>query len=118
MGKYKVSIANTKGCFTMSDVVSIPTGTTGIEDINPFAGLKIYPNPTPGLFTIEMDNQVFGELKIGILDQLGKEILNIKFEKTTEHFSSQIDLSGQPKGIYLINMFLERYLANRKVIVE
>jgi hypothetical protein len=118
MGKYKVSIANTKGCFTMSDVISIPTGTTGIEDINPFAGLKIYPNPTPGLFTIEMDNQVFGELKIGILDQLGKEILNIKFEKTTEHFSSQIDLSGQPKGIYLINMFLERYLANRKVIVE
>ncbi len=118
MGKYKVSIANTKGCFTMSDVVSIPTGTTGIEDINPFAGLKIYPNPTPGMFTIEMDNQIYGELKIGILDQLGKEILNIKFEKTTEHFSSQIDLSGQPKGIYLINMFLERYLANRKVIVE
>jgi 2',3'-cyclic-nucleotide 2'-phosphodiesterase (5'-nucleotidase family) len=65
-----------------------------------------------------MDNQIFGELLINILDQAGKKILSIKFEKTTEHFSSQIDLSGQPKGMYLINLLIDKYLANRKVIVE
>ncbi len=118
MGKYKVSIANTKGCFTMSDVISIPTGTTGIEDTDPFSGLKIYPNPTPGLFIIEMENQVFGELVIDIVTQDGKKTLNIKFEKTTEHFASQIDLSGQSKGMYIINLALEEFSAIRKVIVE
>jgi PKD repeat protein len=118
LGKYNVSISNTKGCYTLSDTITIPKGITGIDDLDPFAGLKIYPNPTPGLFTIEMDNQVFGELIINILTQEGKRILNIKFEKTTEHFLSQIDLSGQPKGLYLINLLIDKYLANRKVIVE
>jgi hypothetical protein len=118
LGKYAVSIANTKGCFTASDLITIPTGATGIKDIDPFAGLKIYPNPTPGLFTIEMDNQIFGEINIKIISQEGKEILKIKFEKTTLHFSSQIDLSGQPKGMYLINLLIDKYIANRKVIVK
>jgi PKD repeat protein len=118
LGKYNVSISNAKGCFTLSDTLKIPTGSTGIEDIDPFEGLKIYPNPTSGMFTIEMDNQLFGELMISILDQGGKKILNIKFEKTTEHFSSQIDLSGQSKGMYLINLLLDKYLENRKIIVE
>ena len=118
LGQYSVSIANAKGCFTVSDVVTIPTGVTGIDDVDPFAGLKIYPNPTPGLFTIEMDNLLFGDLIINILTQEGKEILKIKFEKTTVHFSSQIDFSGQPKGMYLINLLIDKYFVNRKVIVE
>ena len=118
LGQYSVNIANTKGCFTMSDVITIPPGVTGIDDVDPFAGLNIYPNPTPGLFTIDMDNMLFGELMIRIFDQGSKEILNIKFEKTTEHFSSQIDLSGQGKGMYLINLLIDKYLANRKLIVE
>jgi len=112
-----VSIANEKGCFTPSDPVVIPTGATGIET-DPFAGLKIYPNPTPGMFTIEMDNQVFGELNIGIATEEGKEVLNIKFKKTTPTFSTQIDLSGQAKGLYLINLMLEKFRATRKLVVE
>ena len=67
LGNYYVSISNAKGCFTASDEIKIPSGATGIDDVDPFAGLKIYPNPTPGLFTIEMDNQVFGDLNIKII---------------------------------------------------
>jgi PKD repeat protein len=118
LGKYNVSIANTKGCYTMSDTLKIPTGATGIEDVDPSAGLNIYPNPTTGMFTIEMGNQIFGELMVRIFDQGGKEILNIKFEKTTEHFSSQIDLSGQGKGMYLILFKIDKYLATRKLLVD
>ncbi|MCX6327188.1 MAG: sulfatase-like hydrolase/transferase, partial [Bacteroidia bacterium] len=93
-------------------------GVTGIEDADTIASLNIFPNPTQGLFTIEMDNQMFGDLLINILTREGKNILRIKFEKTTVHFSSQIDLSGQPKGMYLINLLIDKYLANRKLIVE
>jgi PKD repeat protein len=118
LGRYNVSIANAKGCFTISDPITIPTGTTGIDDVDPFAGLRIYPNPTPGLFTIEMENQLFGDILINILTQDGKSILRIKFEKTTAHFSSQIDLSGQPKGLYLINIILDKYFKNNKIIIE
>ncbi len=129
LGTYKVAIANDLGCFTMSDEITIPTTKSlmtdfnvpeefRVDDIDPFANLKIYPNPTPGMFTVEMDNYIFGELDIRIFSNEGRQILNIKFHKTTEHFQSQIDLSGQGNGVYLINFLLEKYRANRKIIVE
>jgi PKD repeat protein len=118
MGNYQVSIGNDKECYTRSDVVTIPTGATGINDIDPFEGLKIYPNPTPGMVKIEMDNNLFGELLIKIITVQGKDILSIKFEKTNEHFSGQIILSGQSKGVYLINLLIDKYMATRKVTLE
>ena len=118
LGKYNVSVANVNGCFTLSDTVKVPTGVSGIEEVDIFAGLKIFPNPTAGIFTIEMDNQLFGDLSINIMSAEGKKTLNIIFEKSTEHFSSQINLSGQIKGIYIINLLIEKHFASRKLIVE
>jgi hypothetical protein len=118
MGDYQVSVGNETGCYTRSDIVTIPTGVTGINDIDPFEGLIIYPNPTTGMFTIEMDNDLFGELLITIITEQGKEIRSIKSEKTTEHFFTQIDLSGQSKGLYFLNLTIEKYFATRKVVVE
>jgi hypothetical protein len=120
LGNYRVSISNDGKCYRISDAVTIPTplGLTGIEDPDPFEGVKIYPNPTTGMFTIEMNNNVFGELIIDIFTQTGSKALNIKFEKTTEYFSSQIDLSGQSKGMYLINLSIDKFKATRKILVE
>ncbi len=54
-----------------------------------------------------MDNPIMGEL-----------IINIMFQKELAHFKTEIDLSAQPSGMYLINLILEQYRANRKLIVE
>ena len=118
-GLYRLAVANEKGCYSFSDTLRIPVfGITGIEEPDPFADIKIYPNPTTGLFTIEMNNSVFGELVIDIITQNGSKILNIKFDKSTEHFMSQIDLSGQPNGMYFVNLSLDKFKAVRKVLVE
>ena len=66
----------------------------------------------------EMDNNIFGELFIDNITPNGSKALNIKFEKTTAHFSSQIDLSGQSKGMYLINLAIDKFKATRKILVE
>jgi len=118
MGDYQVSIGNIQGCFTRSDIITIPTGDTGMDDVDPFEGLKIYPNPTTGLFTIEIDNNIFGELMVSVFSEQGKELLATRFEKSSEHFSTQIDLNGKPEGLYIINLLIDRYLATRKIIIE
>jgi hypothetical protein len=119
MGEYQVSISNEQECFTRSDIVTIPVPeTTGTENTDPFEGIIIYPNPTNGFFTIEIDNNLFGELIIRIISEQGKVIRDIKLDKTTEHFSSEIDLSGQADGVYIVTFTLNNYSAVRKVILE
>jgi len=101
-----------------SDDITIPTGTTGIEDADPFEGLNIYPNPTNGLITIEMDNMIIDDLDVSVIAQNGKEILKTRFEKTTSHFSVQVDLNGQARGIYFVSISIDKYKSNRKIIIK
>jgi len=115
-GKYEVAIAEGSSCFARSDPTYIPL-VTGI-DSRIWENLKIYPNPTPGLFTLEMDNLVMGELIIDIFLETGQQIINIKFEKEITRFKTQIDLSGQPAGVYLIGIALEQYRAIKTLVVE
>nr|MDA3824302.1 PKD domain-containing protein [Bacteroidales bacterium] len=116
-GKYSVGISETGRCYSMSDPVLIPDETTGMIQ-NPWANLKIYPNPTPGLFTLEMDNPIMGELNINIMNERGSQVLNIKFLKEMNHFKTQIDLSGQPAEVYIIGLILDEYRVNKRLIVE
>jgi len=117
-GIYYVSISNNDLCYTKSDSVGIPTGYTGIEDIDPFAEMKVYPNPTSGLITIEMDNILFGDMDLSVISQTGKEILSNKLEKITEYFLFYIDLSNQAEGLYIINLKIDKYITTRKIILE
>jgi len=123
LGTYFVRVKNSAGCFTRSDNITIPTDDylpalkkSAVSD--PFAGIIIYPNPSPGIFTIEMDNQVFGDLNIDVISQSGKKVLNINFKKTTSYFLSQIDLSGQTRGSYFITLNLDRYFRTNQIIIE
>jgi PKD repeat protein len=118
LGQYYVTIANSKGCFTASDFITIPTGATGIADTDPFAGLKIFPNPTSGVFILEIDNQVTGELVIEIFTQEGKKIYSHRLEKRTGLLKSEIELSGKPAGIYILNLNLEKYSSVRKIVIR
>jgi PKD repeat protein len=118
LGQYYVNIANSKGCFTMSDMITIPTGQTGVENIDPFAGLKIYPNPTRGIFTFEMENQVSGELILKIITPDGREVQNNKFKKSANHFSGQVNITKLPKGSYFITFDLDKKTAVKRIIFE
>ncbi|MFC2080232.1 FG-GAP-like repeat-containing protein [Bacteroidota bacterium] len=115
LGKYEVSVSY-GGCYAKSDPLWIPLGTEVESD--PFKNLKIYPNPTSGLFTLEMDNSIMGELMIDIFNERGSKVINIKFMKETNHFKTTIDLSSQPPALYLINMMLDEYVMNRPLVVE
>jgi PKD repeat protein len=123
LGTYFLRVKNSDGCFARSDALVIPTDdylpeVKAAANTDPFANLKIYPNPSPGIFTIEMDNDLSGDLIISIINQGGKGFLNIRFKKTTSYFSSQIDLSGQTKGAYLINLRLDKYFKTHQIIIE
>ena len=97
---------NTGSGFMIDWLCSDLVGITNIDDNN----IKIYPNPTNGKFSIEGNNIQ----KIEIKDVNGGTVKAIA--TTKKHI--EIDLSQQPKGIYMIKVLTNKGVAIKKVVLE
>jgi len=76
-------------------------------------GVKIYPNPSNGRFTIEFknNNEVNG---IKIFDLTGKMVYNELFDDNYK----EIDLSNLAKGVYILQMIVEDNELSTKLLIE
>jgi hypothetical protein len=75
--------------------------------------VSIFPNPTKGKFTIELENTSKNSL-IVISDLVGKVI----FSKTIIDNTLQIDISNQPKGIYLVKIINGNNVTTQKIVYQ
>lgn len=85
------------------------TSTLPAEDIS----LKIYPNPSSRIISIDSDRNID---RIVIINSLGKEVFN----KTYAHRPSEltVDLTSFTTGTYLLQVTSEKTVSEKKIIVE
>lgn len=76
--------------------------TTGISELGKADGIRIYPNPTNGVFTISAEGTKMKE--VNVMDVVGKEIVG----KKVNEGSTTIDISGMAKGMYFIRVMDEK----------
>ena len=77
---------------------------TGIENTFKNCDINIFPNPSKGEFTLEINNvNAQKEFDLSVYDISGKEILNQQI-RVFEKLKEIIDLSRYNKGTYVINI--------------
>jgi len=112
-GKYFVTVKQ-DGCISDASNTIDVTSLVGInESIKTESNIKIYPNPTSDKFTIEIDNQNIS-YNLEILNTLGQVILTKKIINPIE----QIDLTGQPAGVYFVKLQSISNAIIKKIIKE
>ncbi len=72
--------------------------------------IRIYPNPSPGIFNIEGINQ---ESEIQIFNAFGVHVFYDKLNSPVK-----IDLSGNPNGIYIIKISNDKEVYFEKVVLN
>lgn len=92
----------------ISIVKSVTMSATGIAD-NSLTGLRIYPNPSKGVFIIEGMNQ---NVNIRIYNAFGDEIYN------SVNLTLSIDLSSHPKGIYVAKIQYGTAIKFEKLVIN
>ncbi len=77
--------------------------------------LKIYPNPHPGIFSIEWNDANYSEYSIEVFNMIGKPVY------TKQHAQpgiTQVDISDQAKGIYFVQLQAGDNVVTEKVVYQ
>ncbi len=97
--------------YTYLKVGDLECGTpqmVGIDEAR-FDRLSIYPNPSNGIFRVEME----GEVEYRVMDALGKQIKSF-----TAIGPTTIDLTNHPTGIYILQMRSPNGLSSHKLVKQ
>ncbi|NCC73287.1 MAG: T9SS type A sorting domain-containing protein, partial [Sphingobacteriia bacterium] len=93
----------------LSAVIKIITGSTNVSILQPI-NVNIYPNPTQGNFII---SGIESECLIRIFNTLGDEVYTLR-----GILPASINLSSQPKGVYLVKITYKSSNIFNKLIIN
>ncbi|HXS36631.1 MAG TPA: T9SS type A sorting domain-containing protein [Flavipsychrobacter sp.] len=92
---------------------------TSVGSINNIEHLSMYPNPTSGKFTVEFTaNNVVKDLQISISNVTGQQVMQRSYTNTSGQFSTQLDMSNQPRGIYVVELIADGQRMLQKLIIR
>jgi Secretion system C-terminal sorting domain len=114
-GDYMLCASNAAGCEQCSGESYIIFSS--IKDYESLIDMKVYPNPSNGIFTIELFGVGESQAVITITDLTGRTIFNNEIE-FTQHFVKEYDLTHTAKGAYIIHVSTEQGSAFEKLIVQ
>ncbi|MFH2141084.1 MAG: T9SS type A sorting domain-containing protein, partial [Bacteroidota bacterium] len=112
-GLYTVIVTDTNGC-VISDTITVHLYTS-VNDINSSSFIKIYPNPSDGLVTIEI-SKLSEEINVSVFDTKGS-LIYYNLYKPESLNKNQIDLSGA-EGMYFIKFTGNTFNRIEKIIIR
>lgn len=120
-GNTLYGMANAGGFYSNGVVFSCVKDTlTGINDLTHATNsLKVFPNPTSGLFTIQLINGCLADNNntIEVYNILGEIVTVQKFQNAV---NKNIDLSTQPNGVYFYKVITENgnLIGQGKIMIQ
>lgn len=100
-GSYTVVAVDANGCSATSAAVVV--NGIGINEVTNTVATNIYPNPTTGVFAIEITLDAKNDYTIEISDVLGRVLYSEKVI-TSKVFNKNYDFSNESNGVYFISI--------------
>jgi hypothetical protein len=85
--------------------------------------INVYPNPTSGKVTLLISNSQSDISSISVFNMVGKEVFSRQFSVDSLPAGQagqqiELDLSSQPKGLYILLIKVGENFYQKKIIVE
>jgi hypothetical protein len=106
---YFVTVTDVRGC-VISDSVTISVGINQIASLETF---HLYPNPSQGIFQVELAFKENVEGFLELKDVLGKTILQQRV--AGQEIQASIQLDDQAAGIYFLSLNVGGKVMTRKI---
>ena len=117
-GSYLLGRITTTGAYCCNTILPAQASLNGVADgiqsnvLKPF--FNVYPNPTTGTFTVELNNIAeSATVSVEIYGILGEKIMKAEMAGSKQQV---FDLSGKQHGIYLIRVINGEEVGMTKII--
>ncbi len=108
---YYVTVTDASGCSAIGNVVL----SVGIDSPEYLTNFDIFPNPSNGKFTIDLQFEVTQRATIQVLNTLGQEMY--QFTDTQSHFQQTINMQEVAAGTYFVVISTESGRVVRRVVL-
>lgn len=100
-GLYTVKVGDENGCSSESSIDASLVGISGIEEN---LHVHIFPNPSNGIFNIEISTLNETELQFSLINTLGQILTEKTEDVKSNHLNTSIDLQNFSGGIYFLQI--------------
>ncbi len=94
------------------------TNAVGVNASNRISSFKITPNPAKGNIRLSISGKTSENLKVSVIDQLGRVVWTNMYDDNSKTIVKDIDLGSLPKGTYFIKADFGDSSELKKLILE
>lgn len=115
-GDYLLTVTDDNGCVVVSNVITIDA-TTATVDPSLEKHITIMPNPTDGMFLINLELPQVSEVQVRIYDITGKEILTSPKQSIFEN-KLEFNLSSFTDGVYIVKITVDDSVLAKRIVLQ
>jgi len=113
-----VEVTTAEGCSSTANVTVELVNCTSIGENSAAVSFDVYPNPSNGEFTLQLNSRQGDVVNISISNIAGKVVFEQQGVVVNGNKKQHINLNGYSKGVYSITVSGDNYQINKKIIIR
>ncbi len=91
---------------------------SGIGDISALNSLDVYPNPSHGQFTIDLNTQAVESMQISVCNITGAQVFSTVLNNPEGGIQIPVDISNAAAGVYQVKLTTQGNSISRSIVVD
>ena len=115
-GDYSLTVTDDNGCVVVSNVITIEA-ITSVIDPSLDKHITMMPNPTDGMFLINLELPQVSDVQVRIYNITGKEILTSPKQSVFEN-QLEFNLSSFTNGVYIVKITIDDSVIAKRIVLQ
>ncbi len=117
-GVFSVEVTTGAGCIKGDEIAVQFDDCTGIQEVSDNWSVEAFPNPSNGLFNIELRSNYEKPVEMRILNAFGIEVYSQKNILINQMNTISVDLKNYNNGVYYLNLSGEGINIIKKIVIQ